>query len=186
MHNKSNSNLERLPNDKLLLFQNKLYYGNNLQPVLTSGLSAHYIVKTYNVNSGQSPFDITIQLDLPEVADSICYMNVGHGFVGQLNRRPDIAVAKLNEWLFVYNKILIGNTTQFRENTDINKPYLHNASIASLRAINSVWHPLNTISYSSIDSQPSIQNVNYYRIMSNDSIIENYFGTLTISIFYIA
>lgn len=175
-----------MPNDKLLLFQNKLYYGNNLQPVLTSGLSAHYIVKTYNVNSGQAPFDITIQLDLPEVANSICYMNVGHGFVGQCNRQLDISVAELHEWLFVYNVGVVANKTKFSQSVEINQPYLSNASIARLRAIDNVWHPLNTISYSSVDSQPSIQNINYYRIMSNSNLIINYFGTLTISIFYIA
>lgn len=175
-----------MPNDKLLLFQNKLYYGKNLQPVLTSGLSAHYIVKTYNVNSGQSPFDIAIQLDLPEVTDSICYMNVGHGFVGQCNRQPSISVAELNEYIYVYNADIYSYTTRFSQNTEINQPYLRNKSIAKLRGINSVWHPINTTSYNIVDSQPSIQNVSYYRIMSDDNLIINYFGTLTISIFYIA
>lgn len=175
-----------MPNDKLLLFQNKLYYGKNLQPVLTSGLSAHYIVKTYNVNSGQSPFDITIQLDLPEVTDSICYMNVGYGFVGQCNRQSDISVAELNEWLYVYNEDIYSNTTRFSQSTEINQPYLRHRAIAKLRAINSVWHPINIVNYNSVDAQRSIQNVSYYRIMSDNHLIINYFGTLTIAIFYIA
>lgn len=39
MHNKSNSNLERLPDGKIALFQNKLYYQNNIQLSTSSDIN---------------------------------------------------------------------------------------------------------------------------------------------------